>query len=368
MKYVECTEVREEDGEMATAIIRLSERMDVLSNAPLNGGHCLTDTIFIMQVSHDYDDPDYLGDLRRKREQYGLPADSIGFMTAAEVKYVFSTAEEGCGDNTVFVAATAGVTNCVCAGDELDNWERRKAHSREIYERLVAGTINIVAVSSLPLTNGAKANLMMPIVEGKTLAMSDRGFGETGTTSDAVAIVSPVSEDRARFAGTGTPLGIAAARGVRRAVAECLENRGEAPIPRDALDMLGMAGVDAGMLWDVAAALGLKGSAKDEFEGTVGEMASDPDIRTLVYGVLSAGLFAERDGAMVREGTPEVIADGTLVIFIASRISEERGSDSAVDAIGLRPLEGRGVPEYAEAAAYGLAAGVVAYLTGFSDD
>lgn len=365
---------------MATAIVRLTERMQVLSNAPLNGGRCLTDTLFVMQVPHDYEG-DYMADLEAKRAQYGLPHDSVGFMTAAEVKYVFSTDEEPCGEESVFVAATAGVTNCVVAGEPLDDWEGRKARSMEIYERLVsrgaepsdeppaAGTINIIAVSPEPLTNGGKVNLMIPIVEAKTLAMSDLGYEETGTTSDAMAVVSPLGDGRTGFAGTGTDVGMAVARAVRKAVGECLVNRGERPAPKSAAAMLTDVGATPEMFWKCAESLGLDEEVKEEFGETLQEMCDDPDVCALVYGLMSAG--READKKVIKnqeEETPGVLVDGTMAMLIASRISEERGSDSAIDLVGMRPLKGGPLPEYAEQAVYGLSAGVVAYMTGYSDE
>ena len=207
MRYVRSSEIREEGDHEATAVIRFTEKMEILSSAPLNGGHAFTDTVFIMQVPHDYDG-DYMTDLRSKRDQYGLPEDSVGFVTSAGGRYVFSTAEEVFEGGEAFVAATAGVTNCVEAGNALDRWDERKARSEGIYRRLIAGTINIVVVSSVPLDDAGKINLMIPLVEGKTLAMRDLGYTETGTTSDAMATVSPPAADRSPFAGTGAYLGM----------------------------------------------------------------------------------------------------------------------------------------------------------------
>lgn len=375
MKYVTSIEVREEENEMATAIVHLSERMEVLSNAPLNGGRCLTDTLFIMQVTHDYENADYMSDLKAKRAEYGLPYDTVGFMTAAEVKYVISSREEPCCGDSVFVAATAGVTNCVRAGEPLDDWEVRKEHSKEIYDNLMAGasvpvgTINVISVSPVPLTNGAKVNLMIPIVEAKTLSMRDMGYSETGTTSDAMAVVSPVSDERVPFAGTGSELGMATARAVRATVAECISNRGEAPIPKSAVDMIAETGATPDMFWHCAKVLGLGEDVMEEFGDTLEEMAGDPDVCTLIYSILSAGDLSDKRCIMNQEDdAPEILVDGTLSLLIASRISEERGNDSAIDLVGLDPLTDESVPEYVKQAVYGLTAGVVAYMTGYSDD
>ncbi|WP_400218461.1 bifunctional adenosylcobinamide hydrolase/alpha-ribazole phosphatase CbiS [Methanomethylophilus alvi] len=369
MRYVRSSEIREEGDHEATVVIRFTEKMEILSSAPLNGGHALTDTVFIMQVPHDYDG-DYMTDLRSKRDQYGLPEDSVGFMTSAEVRYVFSTAEEVFEGGEAFVAATAGVTNCVEAGNALDRWDERKARSEGIYRRLIAGTINIVVVSSVPLDDAGKINLMIPLVEGKTLAMRDLGYTETGTTSDAMAIVSPPAADRSPFAGTGTYLGMSSARCVRKAVAECIRKRGESPETKDSLTMLAGAGIGSDMLWSCASALGLDESVRGGFEEVLRNMAGDPDICALVYGMLSSGMMADKGciNGQVEGGMPEVLTDGTLAIFLAGKISEDRGGDSTVDLLRMRPLREEDVREYAEIAAYGLVAGVVGYMTGFSDD
>ncbi len=125
-------------------------------------------------------------------------------MTAAEVGYVFSTAEEEYGGEKVFVAGTAGVTNAVCAGDELTDWEHKAERSAEITSKLLAGTINLVLVSPHPLTMEAKINMLMPAIEGKAMGMHDAGYVETGTTSDAIAVICPIGEKKVQFAGTGT--------------------------------------------------------------------------------------------------------------------------------------------------------------------
>lgn len=368
MQYVKSAEVFPEGQYEATAVIRLTERMEVLSSAPLNGGHNVTDTLFIMQVPHDFHDPDYIRLLESRRAKYGLPRDAVGFMTAAEVKYVFSTAEAAYGDVTAYVAATAGVTNCVEAGAELDRWTEREARSQAIYKRLIAGTINVIAVVPRPLTTAAKVNLLMPLVEAKALAMRDLGYHETGTTSDAAAVVSPVGEPRERFAGTGVPLGIAVARGVREAVAACVRKRGEGPEIGDALVQLAGAGVTADQLWECASALGLEDSLRARFAAQLAAVAANPDICSLVQGALAMEDLAAHRGFYAQDGEPEVLADGTFATLIAGRIAEERGSESAVDLLSMRPLKDCRLLPAAENAAYGLAAGVVAGITGVIDE
>ena len=370
MEFIKSVEIHEEDNFEATAVIRFTERMEVLSSAPRNGGHAVTDTVFIMQVPHDYVSADYRADLEYKASEYSLPADAVGFMTAAEVKYVFTDCEKTVDGETVYVASTAGVTNCVCAGDRMEGWEHRKARSDEIYRRLIAGTINTVVVTSRPLTDPAKINLMIPLVEGKTLAMRDLGYEETGTTSDAMAVVSPIGDERCEFAGTGTPLGMAAAQGVRETVAGCIRSRGESPEPLDCLAMLEKQGVTKEMLWDCASACGLEEELTDRFWDVFDSMETDPDICSLVYASLAAGRQADLNCIYNQmEGEyPDMLVDGTLAMFLAGRISETRGGDATIDLLRMRPLKDSGLAEYIENTVYGLVAGVVGYITGYTDE
>ena len=126
--------------------------------------------------------------------------------------------------------ATAGLSNQVVAGDILENYEERHRISMERRNRLMhAGTINIIGISEIPLTDAAKVNSIIAMTEAKTAAMNDLGFKETGTTSDAIAIVCSKEGERVNYAGTGFGVGIALARSVRDAVRRCLIKRGDFP-------------------------------------------------------------------------------------------------------------------------------------------
>ena len=370
MKYVKSCEVMEEPEHMGTAIIRFTEMMEVLSSAPYNGGHAVTDTVFIMQVPHDYSCMDYARDLENKRLQYGLPEHSVGLMTAAEVKYVFSHTDSEYKGCEVFVACTAGVTNAVCAGEPLTDWEAKTARSAEIYRLLISGTINIVAVSPIPLEVSGKINLMMPVVEGKAMGMHDCGYRETGTTSDAVAIISPVGGEKRPFGGTGTPLGIAVARGVRKTLKECLRKRGEHPEGYDTNTMLRSEGVDNDHIWDCAEALGMNEDLKDMFYETLENMGSDPDICSVVMGYLFCAHQAQKDAVygMYEGDMPLNLVDGSMASFLASRISEDRGRDRVTDLMSMAPLNDSDLPEHVQYLVYGIVAGVVGYITGYTDD
>ena len=225
MKVPDCS-IIEYDGH-DVAIIRLKERMEVLSSAVLNGGNIETDHLFIMEVPKNFmhDDPSqYAADAC---ESLGLPSDSVGLMTAAEVGHVFNHTMSDFSGTTAFAAATAGLSNQVVAGEPLEGWGRRHELSNQRSRDLIAGTINIIGLSSLPMTQAAKVNIMIAMTEAKTAALHSFGYKETGTTSDAIAIVSPIGDSREEYAGTGTPLGIAMARSVKHCVRNALIRRGD---------------------------------------------------------------------------------------------------------------------------------------------
>lgn len=213
------------------AVVRFAEPMEVLASTVRNGGMTVSDTLAVMQVPKSYDCSSPEGDLDRAVRELGLPDRTVGFMTAAEIEYVLAEASaehQGWGADAV---VTAGLSNQVVAGDLLEGWEERSRLSMERSRALThPGTINVIAVSSAALTDSAKVNAVIAATEAKTAALNDLGYRETGTTSDAVAVVSPVRPERAAYAGTGFPLGIALARAVRGAVRRSLIKRGDFPV------------------------------------------------------------------------------------------------------------------------------------------
>ena len=147
--------------------------MEVTSSAVLNGGSRMAEAFFIMQVPKDYDG-DPVPDADRVRRSLGLPEDTVGMMTAAEVRHVFNVTEAEYNGIRVSAVATAGLSNHVVAGDVLDNYPERRVVSDRRASRL-AGTINIAIVSPVPLTEEGKVNMFIPLVEAKSAAMADRG-------------------------------------------------------------------------------------------------------------------------------------------------------------------------------------------------
>ncbi|MDR1404125.1 MAG: bifunctional adenosylcobinamide hydrolase/alpha-ribazole phosphatase CbiS [Candidatus Methanoplasma sp.] len=336
MKYVKDVKIFE-DGELATAVVYLTEEMEILSNAVRNGGHTISDVLFITQVPHMYRIDDPLADTEKAMKKHNIPGNAVGFMTAAEVKYVFSIGETEHEGMTTYAAVTAGLSNHVVAGELLDNWEERFRISQERYRALVGGTINIIGISPVPLTDSAKVNIMMPITEAKSAAMGILGYRETGTTSDAMAIVSPIKGTKEEYTGTGTHIGISMARSVKAAVISSLVKRGDLPFMGTFLDILKKRGITAEDMWGAALELYLPnpdwdtGDVKKRFEAKLDLLSADINVSSLIQGAVALEDLGDRDcicampRGMFAEDPVHLIADEIIGMQIAQYIAGTRG-------------------------------------------
>lgn len=293
MSLISETRIEEVDG-FHVGVVVFGERMECLSSAVLNGGDSLAEALFIMQVPRDYSERDPRAHAASVRDRLGLPEDTVGMMTAAEVARVFNVAEGECDGVRVSAVATAGLSNHVVAGEALDNYpERRRVSDRRA--AALAGTINIAVISPVPLTTEGKVNMMIPLVEAKSAAMADRGYRETGTTSDAMAVLCPVGGGRVGYTGTGSSIGIAAARAVRSAVGHALEVRGEHPVLEEPYRLLGNLGYDIGRL----ASMSGTGLSVGDFKPRLDRILEDPEVRSL----LDLAMFcADRADSMAEDG------------------------------------------------------------------
>ena len=320
MKSPEC-EILNHEG-YHVAVMRFGERMEVLSSAILNGGDTVTDTVFIMQVPKNFmhDNPPVHAE--EACRALGLPEDSVGLMTAAEVKHVFSHKTEKFDNVEAFAAVTAGLSNQVIAGYVLEDWERRSELSRRRSNALT-GTINIVGVSPVPLTQAAKVNIMIAMTEAKTAAMASFGYKETGTTSDSIVVVSPGGEAREPYSGTGTPLGIAMARAVKHCVRESLRKRGD-NVHGNYLDILAEAGISKKtLIGHISEYLGTDGNSVEDFEDILDGLADNGDIAILTQFAVSSDLLlkkitggSELDGqSVVDDASKDISSSLKLRIF-----------------------------------------------------
>ncbi|WP_330630627.1 adenosylcobinamide amidohydrolase [Halocatena halophila] len=122
----------------------------------------------------------------------------------------------------VTVVATAGLSNPATL--PMDPEERPK--SSEHGPPTQPGTVNVVAVTEVPLTDGGLATLLATVVEAKTATLC-KTAGITGTTTDAVIVGTPRHGEKEPFAGSATAVGSACRAGVRDAIRQSLDSRYE---------------------------------------------------------------------------------------------------------------------------------------------
>ncbi|MDQ1287806.1 MAG: hypothetical protein QG622_1371 [Actinomycetota bacterium] len=142
------------------------------------------------QVDLEYYEPDPVAHLRRIAGDLGLEGPGVGLLTAADIRRRTTADDEG-----IHVVATVGLGLPVFAA--------------ETSERIVAetrppgpGTINILVVVPVTLSDAALVNLVVTVTEAKTQALAEAGVPGTGTSSDAVCVACP-----ARGATSGDPHG-----------------------------------------------------------------------------------------------------------------------------------------------------------------
>ena len=323
------------------AVIKLKEKMEVLTSpGVLNIGPMISDTLMIMEVPKLYDRRDPVDHIEEIRNDLGLPDDTVGFMTAAEIEYVTSVKETDFEDMHTCAVVTAGIGNRVIAGDVIYDMDERLVKSLEKEKRIRArkiGTINIIAISPVPLTETAKLNAFIAITEAKTAAMFALGHEETGTTSDAVAVVSPISGKKEQYCGTGTSLGISMARSVKAAVMDSLIRRGDFPEMGTFLDQLAKIGITEEKMWDAAMKIYLPNPEWDTaelkrmFHSLLTIYSKDINISSLIQAAIELEKLGNKDmicsmpRGMFATDPIHLIADEILGMQVAQYIAGTRG-------------------------------------------
>jgi adenosylcobinamide amidohydrolase len=84
------------------------------------------------------------------------------------------------------------------------------------------GTINVLAVVPVPLSDAALVNAVVTATEAKAQALAEAGLRATGTSSDAVCVACPVAgtQEPEPYGGPRSVWGARLARAVHAAVAE----------------------------------------------------------------------------------------------------------------------------------------------------
>jgi adenosylcobinamide hydrolase len=310
------------------AIIRFPQKMRVLASTLRNGGYWETDTILMMQVEEGYDNREPENDMAEKLERLGLEGHTIGFMTAAHIHKALTMAEVEYHGVKAVAVVTAGIVNAIMAGELLPDSILRKLNK--------PGTINIVVAVNVPFEDAGFANAIITTTEAKSAAMFDRGVRGTGTTSDAVAIASPIGKGT-KYAGTATDVGIAIARAVRQATGESIKKWNLANQAMDLLSILERKGVGMDELWSTAKELYYPNPAWDaedihrRFVEHINMLRDDVNVNSMVQAAVLMEDEGNRDNihglfhGEFKKDPMHLVADEMIGMALAEYIAGTRG-------------------------------------------
>ncbi|MGP3930954.1 adenosylcobinamide amidohydrolase [Nonomuraea sp. KM88] len=196
----------EEDARLGSLLWEFGPGWRMISSAMLGGGIGTRAWVLNAQVVAGYARMDPAEHLR----SLGPPGDGVGMMTAASVDRYTRAADGG-----VEAVATVGLRVPTWAAAPEGTEDPELAPMR-------VGTVNIVTVLPVAMTDAALVNTVMTVTEAKTQALIEAGFPCTGTASDAVCVVVPADVPaggpREVFGGPRSEWGARVARAVHQAV------------------------------------------------------------------------------------------------------------------------------------------------------
>lgn len=178
-----------------------------ISSAPWGGGLGLRRFVLNAQVSPAYARRDPGAHLAAIGAGFGLTGTGVGMLTAAAV----GEARIG-GDEGVDVVATVGLGHPIRAAAPAGEPVGKPAAP-------AVGTINVVALVPVRLSDAALVNAVATATEAKVQALADLGIDGTGTATDAVAVACPPYGSPEPFGGPRSRWGARLARAVYAAVA-----------------------------------------------------------------------------------------------------------------------------------------------------
>lgn len=213
--------------------IQSVQEVDVLSNALIHGGLCVTHTLINRHVSLEYAPKDPLQETKEWLREAGYDADqTVTLLTAASVEKAIVT-EQTFFQGRLAAIVTAGVSNAARAGKPGPTYTEcpNTTHSTP------PGTINIALWIDAQVSYSAMVNTVITATEAKAAALAEMGVQDgdgdiaTGTTTDAVIIAATQREQGGwehHYAGLASPLGQAVGLAVHQAVREAVAEQRKA--------------------------------------------------------------------------------------------------------------------------------------------
>jgi adenosylcobinamide amidohydrolase len=204
---------------MPVLVVPFAVPLRVISSAPWGGGLGLRRFVLNAQVPPGYSRRDPDAHLAAVARHLGLAGPGVGMLTAADVEANRAAAEEG-----VEVVATVGLGHPIRAAAPgpgvrgVPGPGVRGVPGEEDAEEATAGTINLIAVLPVRLSDPALVNAVATATEAKVQALRDLGLDATGTATDAIAVACPAVGVPEPFGGPRSAWGARLARAVHMAV------------------------------------------------------------------------------------------------------------------------------------------------------
>ncbi|MDG6223482.1 MAG: adenosylcobinamide amidohydrolase [Candidatus Bathyarchaeota archaeon] len=157
----------------------------------------------------------------------GLTHDDLTFLSTGANMNNLALCEKSFKDRTVCCLATGGVGNALRSGVDGANWIEQDGKYLT-----TLGTINIILLTNVTLTDGALARSIITGTEAKTAALQDMDARSsvspqnqaTGTGTDNMIVVSGTDPDKkVRHTGGHTKLGELIGASTKVAVAETIK-------------------------------------------------------------------------------------------------------------------------------------------------
>ncbi|WP_075901148.1 adenosylcobinamide amidohydrolase [Actinomadura sp. CNU-125] len=214
---------RTEDGaRLASTVWRAGGGWRAISSAMVGGGIGPVRWVLNAQVPGGYSRTDPVAHLDELAASHGLAGPGVGMLTAAAVERDGAgrgRRRRGGGDRGPAgpdVGGGAGGRARPRTGTDAPRRPRPRPRGETATWR--PGTINVLAVVPVPLTDAALVNAVVTVTEAKTQALLEAGFPCTGTASDAVCVAVPEAGTPEPFAGPRSVWGSRLARAVHEAV------------------------------------------------------------------------------------------------------------------------------------------------------
>ncbi|MFZ7138063.1 MAG: adenosylcobinamide amidohydrolase [archaeon] len=156
-----------------------------------------------------------------------LPADDLTFLSTGANMNNLAVCEKSFKDRKVCCLATGGVGNALRSGVDTANWIENDGKYLT-----TLGTINIILLTNVTLTDGALARTIITGTEAKTAALQDMDARSslspeklaTGTGTDNMIVISGTDPDKkVRHTGGHTKLGELIGATTKVAVAETIK-------------------------------------------------------------------------------------------------------------------------------------------------